>query len=153
MPHLARNAPGKTKRFVLSRTIYTEWKSTPRKFPTWSPFWPPQLRLPRAHPHLQCRPSAHQRKRPACSHGRRPNQLGAQVQETPDGLLIDGVESLHGGEVDGYNDHRVVMALSIAALRADGRHHFRRGEHPQELPRLFEDYNRLGGKADVINMG
>lgn len=82
------------------------------------------------------------------------NRLGAQVQETPDGLLIDGVESLHGGEVDGYNDHRVVMALSIAALRADGPVTISDAESIRKsYPAFFEDYNRLGGKADVINMG
>lgn len=82
------------------------------------------------------------------------NRLGAQVQETPDGLLIDGVESLHGGEVDGYNDHRVVMALSIAALRADGLVTISDAESIRKsYPAFFEDYNRLGGKADVINMG
>ena len=78
----------------------------------------------------------------------------AQVQETPDGLLIDGVELLHGGEVDGYNDHRVVMALSIAALRADGPVTISDAESIRKsYPAFFEDYNRLGGKADVINMG
>ena len=82
------------------------------------------------------------------------NRLGAQVQETPDGLLIDGVELLHGGEVDGYNDHRVVMALSIAALRADGPVTISDAESIRKsYPAFFEDYNRLGGKADVINMG
>ena len=82
------------------------------------------------------------------------NRLGAQVQELPDGLLIDGVETLHGGEVCGYNDHRVVMALSIAALRADGPVTITGAESIRKsYPAFFEDYNRLGGKADVINMG
>ena len=64
------------------------------------------------------------------------------------------MESLHGGEVDGYNDHRVVMALSIAALRADGLVTISDAESIRKsYPAFFEDYNRLGGKADVINMG
>lgn len=82
------------------------------------------------------------------------NRLGARVQETPDGLLIDGVQSLRGGDVFGYNDHRVVMALSIAALRADGPVTISDADSIRKsYPAFFEDYNRLGGKADVINMG
>lgn len=82
------------------------------------------------------------------------NRLGARVQEMPDGLLIDGVEALHGGEVNGYNDHRVVMALAVAALRADGPVTISDAESIRKsYPAFFEDYNRLGGKADVINMG
>lgn len=82
------------------------------------------------------------------------NRLGAQVQETDDGLLIDGVEHLHGGTVEGCNDHRIVMALSIAALKADGPVTITDAESiNKSYPAFFADYNRLGGKADVISMG
>ncbi|MBS6234911.1 MAG: 3-phosphoshikimate 1-carboxyvinyltransferase, partial [Clostridiales bacterium] len=81
-------------------------------------------------------------------------RLGVPVQETPDGLLIDGVETLHGGEVNGYNDHRIVMAFSIAALRADSPVIISDAESIRKsYPTFFEDYNRLGGKADVVNLG
>ena len=81
-------------------------------------------------------------------------RLGVPVQETPDGLLIDGVETLHGGEVNGYNDHRIVMAFSIAALRADSPVIISDAERIRKsYPTFFEDYNRLGGKADVVNLG
>jgi 3-phosphoshikimate 1-carboxyvinyltransferase len=45
--------------------------------------------------------------------------LGAEVQERPDGLLITGGRPLRAGEVDGHGDHRVAMALFVAALAAD----------------------------------
>ena len=81
-------------------------------------------------------------------------RLGVPVQETPDGLLIDGVETLHGGEVNGYNDHRIVMAFSSAALRADSPVIISDAESIRKsYPTFFEDYNRLGGKADVVNLG
>jgi 3-phosphoshikimate 1-carboxyvinyltransferase len=46
-------------------------------------------------------------------------KLGASCRERPDGLLIRG-GGLRGGTVDGHGDHRVVMALAVAALGASG---------------------------------
>ena len=45
--------------------------------------------------------------------------LGAQVQPTPDGIIIEGGR-LAGGEVWAHGDHRIAMSFSVAALRADG---------------------------------
>lgn len=82
------------------------------------------------------------------------NRLGGKVRQTEDGLLIDGVETLHGGEVDGCNDHRIVMAFAIAALKADGCVTIHDAQSVRKsYPDFFEDYNRLGGKAHVVNMG
>lgn len=46
-------------------------------------------------------------------------KMGADIKEFSDGLEIVG-SSLHGAEVHGYHDHRVVMALSLAGMGADG---------------------------------
>jgi 3-phosphoshikimate 1-carboxyvinyltransferase len=48
--------------------------------------------------------------------------LGADVEELAEGLIIRGRSDmiLSPGTVDGYTDHRIVMALAIAALRASG---------------------------------
>ncbi len=46
-------------------------------------------------------------------------RMGATVKEEPDGLVIQG-SRLEGTAVNGYADHRVVMALAIAGLRARG---------------------------------
>ena len=43
--------------------------------------------------------------------------LGAKVEPTPDGIIIDG-GALGGGEVDSHGDHRIAMAFSVASLRA-----------------------------------
>ncbi|NLG92421.1 MAG: 3-phosphoshikimate 1-carboxyvinyltransferase [Clostridiales bacterium] len=81
-------------------------------------------------------------------------RLGGKVKETEDGLLIDGVETLHGGEVNGCNDHRIVMAFAIAALKADGCVTIHDAQSVRKsYPDFFEDYNRLGGKAHVVRMG
>jgi len=44
--------------------------------------------------------------------------MGAQVTSTGDRLILRGSSSLKGGSVDSHGDHRVAMALSVAALRA-----------------------------------
>ncbi|HVF35145.1 MAG TPA: 3-phosphoshikimate 1-carboxyvinyltransferase [Candidatus Saccharimonadia bacterium] len=44
--------------------------------------------------------------------------LGAHIEETADGAVIEGVESLAGGAVDSAGDHRCAMAFAVAALRA-----------------------------------
>ncbi len=44
--------------------------------------------------------------------------MGAQVEELPDGFVIDGGRPLHGATVDARGDHRIAMAAAIAALAA-----------------------------------
>ena len=45
--------------------------------------------------------------------------MGADIEEMADGLIVRK-SALHGTTVDGHNDHRVVMALAVAGLVADG---------------------------------
>lgn len=45
--------------------------------------------------------------------------LGVTVEEREDGMLIPGRQRVRGGEVDSLGDHRIAMAFSVAALRAD----------------------------------
>ena len=46
-------------------------------------------------------------------------RMGAQVEELEDGLVIQGGK-LSGAELSGHDDHRVVMALAVAGLAAEG---------------------------------
>ena len=46
-------------------------------------------------------------------------RLGIALQETPDGIIIQGGK-LSGGEVDSHGDHRIAMAFAMSALRASG---------------------------------
>jgi 3-phosphoshikimate 1-carboxyvinyltransferase len=46
--------------------------------------------------------------------------MGAELEEREDGLRIPGGQSLRGAEVESFGDHRIAMAFSIAALRAQG---------------------------------
>jgi len=47
------------------------------------------------------------------------SKMGADVEELPDGLIIRE-SKLRGCRVNGHGDHRVVMALAIAGLNAEG---------------------------------
>jgi 3-phosphoshikimate 1-carboxyvinyltransferase len=49
-------------------------------------------------------------------------RMGAQVEERPDGLRIEGrsANRLRGAEIDPRGDHRMAMAFAIAALGAAG---------------------------------
>ncbi|HEY2382667.1 MAG TPA: 3-phosphoshikimate 1-carboxyvinyltransferase [Terriglobia bacterium] len=46
--------------------------------------------------------------------------LGAEVEEYPDGLFVPGRQTLRGGVVDSFGDHRIAMAFAVAGLVADG---------------------------------
>lgn len=45
--------------------------------------------------------------------------LGVDASPKPDGLVVQGSGGFSGGCVDAHGDHRIAMAFSIAALRAD----------------------------------
>jgi 3-phosphoshikimate 1-carboxyvinyltransferase len=46
--------------------------------------------------------------------------LGADVRELPDGLVVEGGRPLVGAKLRSHGDHRIAMALSVAALGASG---------------------------------
>jgi 3-phosphoshikimate 1-carboxyvinyltransferase len=46
--------------------------------------------------------------------------MGAEVAEFEDGLDVPGGQTLHGATIDSGGDHRIAMAFSVAALRANG---------------------------------
>ena len=77
------------------------------------------------------------------------NQLGAVVEETEATLTIHGDEStLEGTTVDGRGDHRLVMALALAGLVAEGETTITGAEHVEvSFPSYFETLAELG--ADV----
>lgn len=45
-------------------------------------------------------------------------KMGAHIQPLEDGMIIEGNATLHGAQVESYDDHRIAMSLSIAALKA-----------------------------------
>ena len=47
-------------------------------------------------------------------------RLGANIEETPDGMVIRGGARLRGGMVESFGDHRIAMTMGIAGTIADG---------------------------------
>ncbi|MGQ9815801.1 MAG: 3-phosphoshikimate 1-carboxyvinyltransferase, partial [Candidatus Roseilinea sp.] len=47
-------------------------------------------------------------------------KMGARIEATPDGFIVEGPTRLRGAVVDGRGDHRIAMALAVAGLVADG---------------------------------
>lgn len=65
--------------------------------------------------------------------------MGAAVTEYDDGLDVPGGQQLHGAEIDSGGDHRIAMAFSIAALRAQGETLLHGAEHVAiSFPEFFE---------------
>lgn len=74
------------------------------------------------------------------------NALGARIEEKPDGLIIQGVGTLTGGKVSGWNDHRIAMALAIASQRCSGELIIEGAECVRKsYPEFWQDFARLGG--------
>ncbi len=79
------------------------------------------------------------------------NRLGANIEEGPDFLTIHGIKELHGGICETYNDHRIAMSLAIASQRCTEPVIIRGAECvSKSYPGFFNDFVKLGGKADVI---
>ncbi len=47
-------------------------------------------------------------------------KMGAKIQATEDGFIVDGPTPLYGATVDSHDDHRLAMALAVAGLIAKG---------------------------------
>lgn len=81
------------------------------------------------------------------------NNLGGKVKELSDGLEITGVSSLKGGNINGYNDHRIVMSAAVCAARSDEdiTATFAMSIN-KSYPDFYIDYNSIGGKANVLDL-
>ena len=79
------------------------------------------------------------------------NSLGGSAESTEDSLTVRGTGTLPGGEVDSFNDHRIVMAAAVAACICENPVIIHDAQAVNKsYPNFFEDYRKLGGKADVI---
>jgi 3-phosphoshikimate 1-carboxyvinyltransferase len=68
------------------------------------------------------------------------SRMGADVVERPDGLVVRGGRPLAGAQVRAHEDHRIAMALSVAALAATGTTTLEGSESVAvSYPRFFDD--------------
>lgn len=76
-------------------------------------------------------------------------KMGVRLEERKDGLVIYG-STLKGTNVNGYNDHRIVMSLSVAGLVAEGETSIEAAEVVNiTFPNFFEKLKKLGGNVDL----
>jgi len=72
------------------------------------------------------------------------SRLGADIEELPDGMIIHGGKRLEGGDCSSHHDHRLAMALGIAALMAQGETVIHNAEAVAiSYPSFWQDLGRL----------
>ena len=77
------------------------------------------------------------------------SRMGAHIEELSDGLIIEQSD-LRGAEVEGHGDHRVVMALAIAAGHAKGATRIHGYEAAAvTFPTFVEALAGLGGRTHL----
>jgi len=88
-------------------------------------------------------------------------KMGAEIKIDLGGLIIHGSPldspiggakvKLHGAKVRGRNDHRIVMALSLAGLIAEGKTEITTAESVEvTYPTYVKSMKALGAKMEVI---
>ncbi len=72
-------------------------------------------------------------------------KMGADITETPDGLIINGSKLSSCLTLDGHDDHRVVMALSVASSMCDGVSEIDTAESAEvTFPLFAKKFSQLG---------
>jgi 3-phosphoshikimate 1-carboxyvinyltransferase len=80
-------------------------------------------------------------------------RMGVDVEEYEDELVVHGGE-LEGATVAGYDDHRIIMALAVAGLAADGETTIEGADHVDvSFPDFFEVLSELGAEIERSSSG
>ncbi len=88
----------------------------------------------------------------ALAHGL--GQLGVQVEAQRGCLIITGGRPVLGGSVSAHNDHRIAMALAIAATRTQEGVVMDGGKAVNKsYPNFFADLRHLGGVVRELHLG
>jgi 3-phosphoshikimate 1-carboxyvinyltransferase len=76
------------------------------------------------------------------------NKLGANIRIENDSMIIEGC-NIHGGNVYSHNDHRIAMALAVAALNSDSQIVIENSEAVgKSWPDFFERLKELGASIE-----
>ncbi len=76
------------------------------------------------------------------------HKMGANISERPDGLEVIGGK-LHGADVNGYDDHRLVMALTVAGIIAGGTRIKTAESVDVSYPGFFQAMKSLGSNVTL----
>ncbi len=77
-------------------------------------------------------------------------KMGARVTELKASLEIFGGDKLKGAKVSGWDDHRIVMALAVAGMRAEGETLIDTAESIDiSFPTFVEVMNEIGANVEL----
>ena len=80
-------------------------------------------------------------------------KMGADITVTADGLVVKR-SSLRGAEVDSHGDHRMAMALAVAAFGAEGDTTIRNTACiGKTYPNFAQEMQRLGANLEETHHG
>ncbi len=78
------------------------------------------------------------------------SKMGADIKELPDGLIIKE-SKLKGCNVNGHDDHRIVMSLAIAGLNSTGNTVIDTAEAMNvTFPSFVDCIENCGGKIQLV---
>ncbi len=77
-------------------------------------------------------------------------KMGANVREETDKLILKG-SKLHGTDLCGWDDHRIVMALTLAGMAAGGTVIDTAESVGISYPDFFEHMKRLGANIETVH--
>lgn len=81
------------------------------------------------------------------------NKLGADIIEHEESLTINGVDSLNGGYVDSFKDHRISMSLAITSSRCKDDIIIKDYMCVKKsYPHFYEDFKKLGGEINECDI-
>lgn len=80
--------------------------------------------------------------------------MGADVTEGEDYLIIKGKKRLTGGVCSSHNDHRIAMALATISPYCDGEIVIKGADSVKKsMPDFWDRFKSLGGIINELNMG
>ncbi|MEO0562347.1 MAG: 3-phosphoshikimate 1-carboxyvinyltransferase [Chloroflexota bacterium] len=79
-------------------------------------------------------------------------KLGAVIEETEDGFIIEGPQQLSGATADGHDDHRIAMSMTVAGLIASGETVVEDAKCAGDsFPGFSDIVTSLGGNLQVLD--
>ena len=82
------------------------------------------------------------------------NKIGADIEEKADGLTIRGKQSLKGGSVYSWGDHRIAMAMAVASVKCTEPVIIKDALCVRKsYPDFWKHFKMLGGKLDEWSVG
>jgi len=78
------------------------------------------------------------------------SKIGVQIEEKPDGFIIDGSHQVSGGDVVSYGDHRLAMSLAVAGLASQDEIRVNGAEVIEEsFPDFVNIFKYLGADIQI----